>query len=187
MNTDALAKHYDVLTPAERLPLIHAASARGDSVEQERLKRSAPRVIYTVPDFFGLAEAFDEISTFHLLDLLDTAAAYNQAMWIADSDNETAEWMLDCALMFGYLFQVKLAGWRLFCGEHGFDPERLWGLLPGTDMIRRTERLAAHAAFLPEGAAAYLQRIGRGEAPPTAEGVAAGLRAALEQRVEWWG
>jgi hypothetical protein len=91
MNTDSLAKNYDVLSLAERLPLIHAASARGDSVEQERLKRSAPRVIYTVPDFFGLAEAFDEISTFHLLDLLDTAAAYNQAMWISDSDAESVE------------------------------------------------------------------------------------------------
>jgi hypothetical protein len=94
--------------------------------------------------------------------------------------------MFDCGLMYGYLFQVKLAGRRLFCGEHGFDPEHLWALLPGTDMIRRTERLASHAAFLPEGAAAYLQRIGRGTAPPTAEGVAAGLRAALEQRIEWW-
>ena len=34
MNTNGLAKLYDRLTPKERLPLILAASARGDEAEQ---------------------------------------------------------------------------------------------------------------------------------------------------------
>ena len=37
MNTNGLARLYDRLTPRERLPLIMAASARGDEMERERL------------------------------------------------------------------------------------------------------------------------------------------------------
>jgi hypothetical protein len=189
MNTNALTKHYDVLTPVERLPLLHAAAARGDDVERDRLMRSAPRVTYSVPDHFGLAQAFDEISMFHLLDLLDTAAEYHRALWIAESEeDDVAGRMLDVALMNGYVFKVHLQGWRLFCSEHGFDPERYWSLLPGCETIRRTEKLAAHAAFLAEGAAAYVERLGgKGEDLKTAESVAESLRAALKQLTQWWG
>jgi hypothetical protein len=188
MNTDALAKHYDVLTPSERLPLLHAASARGDSVEQQRLMRSARKVMYAVPDYYGLAEAFDHLSMYHLLEVLDTAADYNRAMWIADSDDDVAGRMLDASLMCGYVFKVQLEGWRIFCSEVGFDPERNWSLLPGYETIRRTEKLAAHAAFLPEGAAAYAKRLaGTDVELKTAESVAATLHAALEQLTELWG
>jgi hypothetical protein len=188
MNTDSLAKHYDVLTPAERLPLIHAATARGDSVERQRLIRSAPRVTYAMPDYYGLAEVLDHLSLYHLLDLLDTAAEYHRAMWIADSEDDVTGRMLDVALMHGYLFKIYLQGWRIFCSEIGFDPERNWSLLPGYDTIRRTERLTEHAAFVPEGAAAYVERLGgKGEDLKTAESVAESLRGALKQLTEWWG
>jgi hypothetical protein len=169
--------------------MLHAASARGDSVEQERLKRSARKVMYALPDYYGLADSFDEVNLYHLLDLLDTAAEYSQAMWIAESeDDDISGRMLDVALMYGYLFRAKLEGWRIFCSENGFDPERYWSMLPGCDTIRRTERLTAHAAFLPEGAVAYIERLGRkGEDLKTAESVAESLREALKQLTELWG
>jgi hypothetical protein len=169
--------------------MIHAASARADSVELERLKRSARKVMYALPDYFGLADSFDEVNLYHLLDLLDTAAEYSQAMWIAESeDDDLSGRMLDVALMYGYLFKAKLEGWRIFCSENGFDPERYWSMLPGCDKIRRAEQLAAHAAFLPEGAAAYGERIGQaGMELKTAESVAESLRAALKQLTELWG
>jgi hypothetical protein len=43
MNLRPLAKLYDRLTPLERLPLLIAAGAHGDQVEQERLNASAPK------------------------------------------------------------------------------------------------------------------------------------------------
>jgi hypothetical protein len=188
MNTNALAKHYDQLTPRERLPLILAASARGDAVERERLARSGPRVGLTVPDHFGLAQAFDELSTLHLLELLNLAALYLRLLAMADADGEDGEQMLDCALLYGFVFNVRLAGWRLFCAEHGFPPELLWAELPGYGTVRRAERTAQAAAFTPEGAAAHAKRRGRADCePPTAEGVAAGLREALRVRADWWG
>ncbi len=57
MNTNSLARHDEILTPRERLPLIMAASARGDEAEAQRLAHSAPLVSLRVPDYFGLAKS----------------------------------------------------------------------------------------------------------------------------------
>ena len=51
MNTKGLAKLYDRLRAAERLPLLVAASARGDEAEAQRLRRSAPRAARLLPDY----------------------------------------------------------------------------------------------------------------------------------------
>jgi hypothetical protein len=189
MNTDALAKHYDKLTPRERLPLIMAASARDDEVERGRLVRSAPRVHYSVPNYFGLAQAFNELSLLHLMELLNLAALYFRTFGLADSDDDkVSERMLDCALLYGYLFKVQLAGWRLFCADFGVDPEFCWTPLPGFETVQKAERMADAASFVREGVVAYAKRSGRDDLkPPTAEGIAAGLRVALEERAEWWG
>src|SRR5262249_24128853 len=66
MNTDPLAKHYGILTTAERLPLLMAASARGDETEYERLVRSAPKVRFEAPDTFYLAEALLQATMLHI-------------------------------------------------------------------------------------------------------------------------
>lgn len=51
MNTDCLARCYGTLTPGERVPLLLAASARADAVEQDRLARSAPKHGFRLPDY----------------------------------------------------------------------------------------------------------------------------------------
>jgi hypothetical protein len=190
VNTNGLAKHYDKLTPRERLSLIVAASGRGDEAEQDRLVRSAPRVGYSVPDFFGRAQAFVEVSVLHLMKLLDLAGLYFRALGLADSmiDDKQSERMLDCAMLSGFLFNVKLAGWRLFCAGENIDPEVCWTPLPGYSTVKEAERMAEHTAFSPEGVVAYMKRAGRDyRDPPTAEQVAVGLRETLEERAEWWG
>lgn len=188
MNTKALSNCYDTLTARERLPLILAATARGDEVERDRLVRSAPRVVYSVSNYMGLADAFDTVRMFHLLELLATAADYLLTYWLADTDDdEFSRRMLDCAFLHGYLFKAKLEAWRLFCGEHGFNAEDSWKPLPGNDTVRRAEQLAEHAAFSSEVATAYLKRLGRENLePPTAACIAADLGEALKDRVELW-
>lgn len=52
MNTTKLAKHYESLTPEERLPLIIAACCRGDETERARLANSAPFVTYQARHHF---------------------------------------------------------------------------------------------------------------------------------------
>jgi hypothetical protein len=56
VNTKALSKLYDRLTPWERLPLITAAVERGDDAETHRLSRSAPRLHLSLPDYHGSSD-----------------------------------------------------------------------------------------------------------------------------------
>jgi hypothetical protein len=189
MNTKRLAKHYDKLTPRERLPLILAAGIRGDDAEQARLSHSAPKVAYSVPDYFGLAHAFCDVGDLHLLELLDLAAQYFRAFWLAkgraDADGGGR---LDRALFFGWKINILLAGWRQFCAEIGMDSEACWSFLPGADTLRSAERVAEKAAFTPEGVVDYLQRCGAKDVLlPVAGDVAADLRRCHDERAEWWG
>ena len=54
MNTDKLFKMYDLLSPAERVPLIFGARLREDATEEGRLVRAAPRERVIRPDFYSL-------------------------------------------------------------------------------------------------------------------------------------
>src|SRR4051812_18794409 len=56
MNTNGLAKQYDKLTPWERVPMMVAASCRGDAAEAERLARSSPTSLFRGADYRGLSE-----------------------------------------------------------------------------------------------------------------------------------
>src|SRR5262245_50399752 len=76
MNTHGLARLYDRLTPRERLPLIMAASGRGDETERERLARSAPREEFRVPDYFGLADGIQMLALFHIIEVLKLTTLY---------------------------------------------------------------------------------------------------------------
>jgi hypothetical protein len=189
VTTKGLAQHYDKLTPRERVPLILAASARGDQQERDRLMNSAPRVHYPVPDHFGLAMAFLEVSGQHFMGLLDLVANYFEVLGHAEGWEDAAgKRMLDVALMLGYLLKVRLAGWRLFCAEHCLDPEVCWSVLPGWETLQRGVRTAEKVAFTEEGAARYAERRGWDAVQvPTAEGVAARLRQCLKEQEEWWG
>jgi hypothetical protein len=190
MNTNGLAKQYGCLTPRERLPLILAASARGDEVERERLGRSAPRVGYRVPDHFGLAMAFREVCEQHFMELLNLAANYLQASAYSDAE-EGAEGgrFFDLAGVLGYVYRMSLAGWRLFCEEHRLEPELYWSYLPGVDTIRRAEKMAAEAAFTEEAVARWGATQGGGKLVEvrTAQDVAADLRDCFQARADWWG
>jgi hypothetical protein len=109
-------------------------------------------------------------------------------LWFADTDDfERAHEMLECSLMLGHQFKVKLAGWRRFCNEHGFDPDNCWKKLPGYDTVCRTELLSKHAAFSAEEANAFLQRHGRERPASIAEDIATGLGEALNVRLDFWG
>jgi hypothetical protein len=189
VNTNSLARHYDKLTPRERLPLIVAASAREDEQEHARLVAAAPRVGYRVPDYFGLACALREVTEQHHMEVLNTAALYFRSLGLADvAGGKRGTRLLDGALLLGYLFNVQLAGWRLFCAEHGYDPDLCRSLLPGFDTVRQAEEVASQAAFTEEGVRAYLKRKGRpAEGVMTVETVAAGLREVLRHRAGWWG
>jgi hypothetical protein len=189
VNTKALARHYGVLTPEERLPLIMAASVRGDETEYGRLMHSAPKVSYRVPDYFGHGVALSDVSHITFMELLDTAALFLRCFASGDHmDEEHGERMFDAARAFGFVLKTKLAGWRAFCRDHGFDAEALWKMLPGRGTVADAERLAADVAFTAEGIIAYFKRL-RDEEPGTmisAESFARGLNECFSARLEFW-
>jgi hypothetical protein len=188
MNTNALAKRYDGLTPWERLPLIMAAAGGGDETERQRLVMSAPKVGYRFPDYFGLSMAFNEVSRLHFMELLNLAALYFETMAHADAWDEHGERLLKVGRLFGYLFKVQLAGWRAFCAEFHFDPEPCWDSLPGFDTVKRAESATESSAFTPEEVGEYLGKKGQAQPRVVMEAdVVACLRECLKVRADWWG
>jgi hypothetical protein len=190
MNTNVLAKHYESLTPRERLPLILAAAARGDEQERQRLLRSAPRLACSVQDQDGLGRALYAVAAEHLLALLETIAWHGlcdgRALPAILGDGD-AKRRLDVALLCVYLVQVRLAGWRQFCAEKQFPAELYWSLLPGSSAIQAFE-LIWQAPLSPEHVRACGRRLGDRDSAAvlTAEAVAAGLRKQFQVLLDWF-
>jgi hypothetical protein len=208
MNTTALSRQYDKLTPRERFALLVAAAARGDDTERTRLLLAAPPRQYTVSDHHGVVESFTWLSDYHFTALLDLAACYLEAFAeVRRSRTKDDEGDFEYVLALGYLFQTYLRGWRRFCADLHVDPEHLWQQRPGYSTVQRTEQLSGTrpgqrlpgAAFVQEGMARWLLKQGRGEeavpddgavpAVPVgnAEDMAAHLHAAFDQLLEQWG
>lgn len=91
MNANAVAKHYDRLTPEERFRLIYAAGARGDDAEQDRLKNAGGRMTVSVSDHWPYGQAFDQLALLVFIELLDTAATYLEALQMSDDAEYVSE------------------------------------------------------------------------------------------------
>jgi hypothetical protein len=196
VNTKALAKLYDRLTPRERLPLLMTAVVRSDAAEAQRLMHSAPRLQYRLPDYHGLSDGLMLLTFFHALDQLDrgllywhatSAAANADEFPVGTQDMDVAERLWRVARLTAYRIGVEADGWARFCAELHLDGEALLRDLPCYATLQRTQQTARLAACTPDEVADYQRRLGwGGAAPPTAEGVAKGLREFLDWRVAWW-
>lgn len=198
MNTNGLAKLYYRLTPKERLPLILAASARGDEAERNRLAHSAPKEAFGLPDYHGRAEGMQLVSLLHMLELLDAAALYLQASgmlaeWAAfaaltkEEEDAPTKRLRATVKTFAYLFMVKVEGWKRFFSEFNVDPDLLMKDLPGFATVQSTEEAARLTAFTPDEATAWArQRGGETAGVPTAEDVAVSLSAFVNEWAKRW-
>lgn len=193
MKAPGLSKHYPELTPAERLALMLAAAARGDDVEHVRLAAAAPRVTVRVPDTFGRALALWELLQQQRMEVLSLAADYFHALGTAEAMNEgnglsdAGRRCLDGALLLGYLFRVRVAGWGEFCKRHGLDSSALEPLLPGGSVIDRATAATEHDAFSAESALECLRRKEPATAVvPTAETMADQLQELHQARLSCW-
>jgi hypothetical protein len=196
MSTDCVAKLYERLTPRERLPLIFAASARGDEVDRARLIASAPRNDFLLPDYFGLAEGMRTLAFFHAAEMLDLAARYWRASGMVAREDDTrckagnaeqARW-LDAARMLAYLFVVNADGWSRFCSDMRVDADLLLKKMPGYHTLISAEEVARGMAFTSEEATAYVCGVNRESVEALTTGtVVASLREFLELQADRWG
>jgi hypothetical protein len=197
MNTNGISKLYHQLSSRERLPLILAASARGDDLERDRLARSAPREAFRVPDYFGLADGIQMQAIFHVNQLLDLAAIYwrgsemlaHAGEFPPEERKARRKQMRDLVRALAYTFTAHVDGWKRFCEEWKLDGEVLLQSLPGFGTVREAEQSARGMAFTAEEATDWMRRTGDNPTarPITADDVAARMQAFVESRAEWWG
>jgi hypothetical protein len=192
MNTNTLAKNYDSLTPRERLPLILAASARGDEVEADRLARSAPKETYRLPNYHGLGEGFMLCAMLHTMQLLDASLLLWRVLALqAETPHREEKLNLRLDGLVGglaYLVTVHSDAWERFADELKVDPNYILEDLPGSD-LKEVVAFARDLAFTPEEAKAWRNR-GLPEQVEvemrTVDGELEGLRKALEFWVSKW-
>jgi hypothetical protein len=163
MNTDALARLYDRLTPRERLPLIMAAEERGDDAEADRLSRSAPKIHVRLPDYHGLGEGLFLLSLFHMIGQLHRGLSFWLGAGLGGLGDESrafkfkrykgeASRIWELARVVAYRMVVEADAWRRLCGELRIGPEVLLKDLPGYEEMQRTEEAARLAACTAEEA-----------------------------------
>jgi hypothetical protein len=196
VNANDLAKLYDRLTPRERLPLIIAASERGDEAEADRLAHAAPRMELRLPDYHGLGEGLLWLTFSHMIGQLDLSLAFWQGLALAFGreafpdgpiDQARAERLWDLARMAGYKLGVEADAWRRLHEELHLDPEWFLRDVCGYDSVQLAEQAARLLPLTGDEAAACLRRLGAGDTKvPTIEGSLQAMRAVIDQRVAWW-
>lgn len=201
MNTNALAKRYNLLTPLERLPLIVAASVRGDELERDRLSHSAPRVLWKLSDYFPHAEALGSLALVHLADMLDQVAVFWKTLQVVETLSNTAApddqfiaKLEEAACMMAFTLVLTVDGWAVFCRGLNIDPDAPLRDLPGYKTWTKAVEEARDLAFTREEATKYAQSKIRGNDQyevtevtlHTPASVAADLRAAFDQRAGEW-
>jgi hypothetical protein len=209
MNTTNLARHYEVLTPWERLALLVAAAGRADEVEGRRLAQSAPKVGFRLPNYWGLADGLESLAKLYLLRQLDAAALYWRVMGVLNQEplgEETATeqqrhdrlWRAIQTLAFRFV--VRADGWKLLCRQLQIDPVVVLRELPGCETVCQMEGVARLIACTAEEALAWLQEGAAGDAEAqeespqerrqyrldSAEEVARSMRSFLEGELAGW-
>ncbi len=196
MRTLKLHQHYDLLEPEERFRLLLAAAGRHDDQEHERLMRSAGRVAFRMPDHAPWAHAFHEIATLTMMELVEDAAAYDEAFhhaikMIDDTDDgdelsdEECEpgdeepspdvkpanppWVRAMGVVYaaGFVLKTKIDGWALFCERLNIPPLLLWEALPGYERLQETLEMARERSFDIDGIREWLNRVRPPGAPPS--------------------
>ncbi len=209
MNTTNLARHYEVLTPWERLSLLVAAAGRADEVEGRRLAQSAPKVGFRLPNYWGLADGLESLMKLYLLRQLDAAVLYWRVTGLLNQEplgEETAterrrhDRLWRAVRTLAFRFVVRADGWKLLCRQLQIDPVVVLRELPGYETVCQMEGVARSIACTAEEALAWLQEGGAGDAEAegesprerrhyrldSAEEVARSMRAFLEGELAGW-
>ena len=198
MNSSVLAKHYDKLTPWERVPMIWAAEARGDHTEAKRLARSAPRGGFQVADCYGLDLGLLWLAAVQHMEQLDLAAFYVKTAMFLEANVEYANQELHGRIqnmrrVLACRIVLNADAWKLICADLNIDASWLFSNLPGNDTVKATEREAREIAFSKGEAEAYLSKNAPAEfkadarvGMPTAEEMVAEMRKFLEHCLREW-
>lgn len=176
MNTTKLAKHYESLTPEERLPLIIAACGRGDETERARLANSAPLVSYQNRHHLLLSSRLKEVASRLIARQLELAAQVFHSLAISGFDDDIPEVVRVLALYF----VVNQDAWREFCAGFGVESDAVLIGMVGAETIAEMEPRIRRLAHTADEATAWLQKqSGDTTELPTVAATAEAMRQAL--------
>src|SRR5688572_1141659 len=129
MRSSSLSRHYGALSPRERLPLLVAASVRGDQAEVEQLARQAPTDLFRIPNYHRLAECMAHLALLHVIQTLDYAALlWKTEALLARHDRGLCSQLNQIDGVCAYLLLVEREAWE---HELHIDPTVLIRDLPG--------------------------------------------------------
>jgi hypothetical protein len=116
-----LERHYDKLSPRERVAMITAAWMRSDDAEAMRLIDGAPQRQYVMGEHVWLGTALRQVELVYLSHQLDTAVTFWRTLGMAESvaDDERSERLLLGARALAFRMVQASDGWKLFCEELG--------------------------------------------------------------------
>lgn len=176
MNTAKLAKHYELLSPDERLPLIIAAFARGDTTEATRLVNSSPMVRMQARDHFPLSSRLERLALRYVARQLDLAGQVSHGLALFADEGETPEFVRVAAL----LFVVNFDAWQQMCNGFSVTPDAVLRGFAGADAVADAEPRMRRLAFTADEATAWLQQQ-HGDAMdvPTVAAMAEAMQQAL--------
>lgn len=195
MKTDSIARHYDVLTSRERLPLIVSAFFRDDIAEVGRLVLSAPHV----PALVGSIDRLNQLVNQYLIDQLTVIANY---WWIIpflveetqSGEKTRAGQQLDrlgkARRMLAYQCVTRADGWQLFCADLHLDADALLRERTGYAIVRRMEEASRILAFSAKDAADFAAESAPADDDDHAErdsvsvDTAVGIAEAMQQFLE---
>lgn len=136
MNTKALRKSYDTLTPPERYAAISAAIGRNDEAERRALIDSAPRKSFSVPNTWGIVEAWETLAGWHVVGQMSDAAAFFMALHMNDeAANATEGEAFEMLTRLQARMLARAQAWRELCDEYKIDPAPMLEPYPGYAML----------------------------------------------------
>ena len=139
MDLKTIQKNYDKLTPTERFSLVFAAAARGDDRDRAALIESSPTKTWKVPITYGLRDAFEFLSNFHV----NMQLGYSAALWymlFSEDDEITMKFnglsFNDAMILLQRRIITGREAWRAVCAAYGVDPDKM---LEGHNFIEMIE------------------------------------------------
>jgi hypothetical protein len=179
MRTVDLSKHYDHLSPRERVAMITSAEMRGDEVEVARLHATAPQSTWRVKEHIWYGDALTQLTMAYAIEQLDRLVCYHRAIAFLD-DTERPRLEASSRVLAYHLVRAS-NGWDLFCTRLGFPAPGPLATLPVHQTIADGVALARHFAYSQVEMADWLAEQRITGALPTPESFAEGWQQALEK------
>ena len=149
MDLKTIQKNYDKLTANERFSLLTAAIDRDDAQDRAALIASSPMKTWKVPITYGLRDAFDFLSNFHVNMQLGYAGVFWYMLFIEDENTAAKLNGLDFNDAMILLQRRIITGrdaWRAVCAAYGVDPDKMLEGHNFIEMIETTELMVRAAS-----------------------------------------